>query len=64
MIVELEHPRAGTIRMPGTPLRFSETPCVPEVPPPVLGEHTDEVLREVLGLDEERIRELRAQGVV
>jgi formyl-CoA transferase/CoA:oxalate CoA-transferase len=64
MIVELEHPRAGRLRMPGTPIRFSDTTAKPSAPPPLLGEHTDEVLREVLGLDDGRIAELRRKGVV
>jgi crotonobetainyl-CoA:carnitine CoA-transferase CaiB-like acyl-CoA transferase len=64
MIVEMEHARAGRVRMAGTPIRFSETPASPTAPPPTLGEHTEEVLRDVLGLDESRIATLKARGVI
>jgi crotonobetainyl-CoA:carnitine CoA-transferase CaiB-like acyl-CoA transferase len=64
MIVEMEHARAGRVRMTGSPIRFSETPASPTAPPPTLGEHTDHVLRDVLGLDDRRIAALKARGVV
>jgi crotonobetainyl-CoA:carnitine CoA-transferase CaiB-like acyl-CoA transferase len=46
------------------PLRFSASPPVYDRPPPLLGEHTASLLRERLGLDEERIAELAAAGVI
>jgi crotonobetainyl-CoA:carnitine CoA-transferase CaiB-like acyl-CoA transferase len=45
-------------------VRLSETPADYRMPPPVLGEHTEEVLRERLGLDEARVAKLREEGVV
>jgi len=64
MIVEVEHARAGRVRMTGAPIRFSDAPGTPPLPPPALGEHTDEVLRDVLGLDAAAIGALREKGVV
>jgi crotonobetainyl-CoA:carnitine CoA-transferase CaiB-like acyl-CoA transferase len=46
------------------PVRLSETPADYRMPPPVLGEHTEEVLRERLGLDKARVAKLREEGVV
>ena len=47
-----------------SPMRFSATPVEPRLPPPVLGQHTDEILRDVLGLDAATIAELRASKIV
>jgi crotonobetainyl-CoA:carnitine CoA-transferase CaiB-like acyl-CoA transferase len=63
MVAEVAHPTAGTVRMLGTPLRFFGTPASIRRHPPLLGEHTDEVLGE-LGLSGAEIEELRAAGVV
>jgi crotonobetainyl-CoA:carnitine CoA-transferase CaiB-like acyl-CoA transferase len=54
----------GTVRMTASPLRLSETPVVPPVAAPALGEHTRVVLSGVLGLPEAEIESLRQQGVV
>jgi crotonobetainyl-CoA:carnitine CoA-transferase CaiB-like acyl-CoA transferase len=64
MVVELPHPSAGTVRLVGTPLKFSDTPAEVRLPPPVLGEHTDEILRERLAYDDEEIRQFRKDGVI
>jgi formyl-CoA transferase len=64
MLVEMPHPTAGTVRLTGTPLHLSETPAQMRLPPPLLGEHTHEVLARLLGLDERAIAELRRDGVV
>jgi crotonobetainyl-CoA:carnitine CoA-transferase CaiB-like acyl-CoA transferase len=45
-------------------MRFSETPIEHKLPPPLLGEHTDEVLSGLLGLDDGGIAKLRADGVI
>ena len=64
MLVELEHAAAGMLKMTGTPLKFSDTPGSVRTPPPLLGEHTNAVLANDLGLERARIDQLRAKGVI
>lgn len=59
MRVDLPHPRAGTLPSIANPIRFSGTPIEYTHAPPVLGQHTEEVLREVLGLEDTDIEQLR-----
>jgi crotonobetainyl-CoA:carnitine CoA-transferase CaiB-like acyl-CoA transferase len=63
MVVEVEHPRAGRTRVLGVPYKLSDTPAGIRRPAPVLGEHTEEILRE-LGYDDQGIRDLRERKVV
>jgi formyl-CoA transferase/CoA:oxalate CoA-transferase len=63
MVVTLDHPTAGETTMTGNPAKFSATPGETGSAPPLLGEHTDEILRS-LGYTESRIAELRAQAIV
>ena len=63
-IVEIEHPRAGKLRVVGVPVRLSATPGAIRSPSPALGEHTHEVLRELLALDAAEIEALRAAGAL
>jgi len=65
MEVSMEHPLAGGgARLIGNPIKFSETPVTYRQPPPLLGEHTDAVLEEVLGLNAEQRDRLRAAKVI
>jgi crotonobetainyl-CoA:carnitine CoA-transferase CaiB-like acyl-CoA transferase len=64
MIVTIDHPEAGTLRMPGIPIQMSETPGAIRMPPPLLGEHTETVLRELLGYDDARVQALRAVDAI
>jgi len=55
---DLPHPVAGSVPLAASPMRFSASPVQYRRAPPMLGQHTEEVLREELGLDEEEIRAL------
>lgn len=63
LIQTIHHPRAGDIRVIGIPMRFSETPGTIRLAPPLVGEHTDEVLQ-MLGYDAHEIEQLRIAEVV
>jgi crotonobetainyl-CoA:carnitine CoA-transferase CaiB-like acyl-CoA transferase len=63
-LVDCTHPVAGTIQVVGPPVRMSETPGSVRLPAPLLGEHTDEVLRERLGLSEHEIASLRQSRAI
>ena len=62
--IELEHPTAGTLQFPGYPYKFSATPAKAHHPPPMLGEHTDEVLEGLLDYSPEEVSELHERGVI
>ena len=62
--IELPHPTAGKVKLVRNPIRMSATPATSDKAPPLLGQHTDEVLREVLGRSEEEIAALRGKGVL
>jgi crotonobetainyl-CoA:carnitine CoA-transferase CaiB-like acyl-CoA transferase len=62
--IELPHPAAGKVSLVRSPMRFSETPVEHRVPPPLLGEHTDEVLQGLLGRSDAQIAQLRAEGAI
>lgn len=64
MVAEVEHPKAGTIRVIGSPLNFSASKLRAYEPPPVLGQHTEAILRDRLGYDDEKIAKMRADGVI
>jgi crotonobetainyl-CoA:carnitine CoA-transferase CaiB-like acyl-CoA transferase len=64
MTVSTPHPGAGEVRLVANPLRFSETPVQPFASPPRLGQHTDEVLHDLLGLSHGELEALRRSGVI
>jgi crotonobetainyl-CoA:carnitine CoA-transferase CaiB-like acyl-CoA transferase len=64
MIVEYDHPEVGRVRMPGNPIKFDGIDTTLSQPAPLLGEHTDAVLSELLSLPAARIAQLRQQGVI
>jgi len=64
MIVEYDHPEAGRVRMPGNPIKMSGVTGTISKPAPLLGQHTDSVLTELLSLSKERIAALRASGAI
>ncbi len=64
MIVEYEHPQVGRVRLPGNPIKFEGMGKTISNPAPLLGQHTDSVLQDLLSLPAARIAQLRADGVV
>jgi formyl-CoA transferase len=63
MLEEYEHPVAGTVKVLGIPVKLSATPGSIRLPAPLIGEHSDDVFRE-LGLSEDRLKQLRDEGVI
>ncbi len=64
LVEHLPHPLVGTVPNLRSPLRMSETPVRSASAPPMLAQHTDHVLRHILGYDEERVAALRGSGAV
>lgn len=64
MVTEIEHPVVGMMRMLGIPIRQEGTPGTIRRHPPMLGEHTEEILGEYLAMSADEIERLRAAGVV
>ena len=63
MVMEIEHPEAGRIKSLGSPIKLSKAQANGVLPPPLLGQHTDEALAD-LGIEPERLAGLRERGVV
>ncbi|KAK1836558.1 CoA-transferase family III domain-containing protein [Podospora conica] len=63
MVVEIEHPACGPLKVVNSPVKYSETKPTIRSPPPMLGEHTEEVLTKLLGMGEDAIWGLREKGV-
>jgi crotonobetainyl-CoA:carnitine CoA-transferase CaiB-like acyl-CoA transferase len=63
-ILNMEHPKAGTVPMQGFAVQFGASPMQLRCPPPMLGEHTDAILAQWLALTPERIAQLRASGAI
>ena len=63
MLLEFDHPRAGKVRTVGMPVKFTKTPSEVRLPPPMLGQHTDDILRG-LGYSDQDIESLRDSEVV
>jgi formyl-CoA transferase len=64
MVIDVPHPSAGTFRMVASPLKIPTAPTEVRLPPPMLGEHTEQILRELLGYDEMTIQDLREAQVI
>jgi formyl-CoA transferase len=64
MLIEIPHPTIGPLKMAGSPFKLTGSSPAPRRPPPLLGEHTEAVLKTVLKMDVQEIAELRAKQVV
>lgn len=64
MQIEMEHPTAGKVPLVANPMRFSATPVEYKLPPPLLGEHTDALLGELLGMSDEDVTRLRESQII
>ncbi|KAJ4246874.1 hypothetical protein NW762_013426 [Fusarium torreyae] len=64
MVIEMEHPACGPMEFINTPVKYSRSKPSIRTAPPLLGQHSDEVLRDVLGLDDDAIESLRTDGVI
>jgi crotonobetainyl-CoA:carnitine CoA-transferase CaiB-like acyl-CoA transferase len=64
MLVEIDHPSAGKVKMVGIPVKYSDTAATIRRPPPRLGEHTDEILFDLLGYDSSTRESLREKGIL
>jgi formyl-CoA transferase len=62
--IDMPHPTAGNVKLVGSPMKMSATPPRYDMPPPLLGQHTDEVLRDLLQQSPEQIAALRERGIV
>jgi formyl-CoA transferase len=64
MVIQVPHPSAGTIKMVASPLKIPTAPVEVRLPPPMLGEHTEQILHNLLGYDQKAIEELRMAQVI
>ncbi|MBT3435377.1 MAG: CoA transferase, partial [Nitrospinaceae bacterium] len=65
MIREFDYPGSGRVRVVGNPIRDLTLPRNPDpAPPPTLGEHTEEILKNILGYEDDKIKALLDSGVV
>ena len=63
MVREVPHPLAGSVKLMASPINMSATPVRDPAAPPTLGQHTDEVLRELLGYGDAELTRLKDSGV-
>ena len=63
MVKEVEHPTAGKLLMPGVPIKMSETQGDVVMASPILGQHTDEILKEILDLNDNEIEKLKKENI-
>jgi len=64
MIQKIDHPACGSIKVLNPPVKYSKANPSVRSPPPLLGEHTEEVLLEVVGLDKERMQKLKSRNII
>jgi formyl-CoA transferase len=64
MLVEMEHPTIGALPLVGSPLKMGGTPVAYRLPPPLMGEHTNEILTSLLGFSAEKVTQLTESGCI
>ncbi|HEY5239429.1 MAG TPA: CaiB/BaiF CoA-transferase family protein [Rhizomicrobium sp.] len=64
LTISMNHSAAGALNLVASPLRLEKTPPEYRLPPPLLGEHTEKILKDILGLDGDAISALRAKGAI
>lgn len=64
MVTEVEHPGCGPMKLVNTPVKYSDSKPSIRTPPPMLGQHTHEVLADMLGMNRDEIESLKGEGVV
>jgi crotonobetainyl-CoA:carnitine CoA-transferase CaiB-like acyl-CoA transferase len=64
MLVELEQPQMGPVKIPGCPIKFSKTPVELSKPAPLVGEHTKEILCDFLGYSEDEYKRFKDDGII
>ncbi len=64
MVKEVEHPTCGPMKLVNTPVKYSYSEPSIRTPPPLLGQHTNEVLGKLLGMSETDIARLKTEGIV
>jgi succinate--hydroxymethylglutarate CoA-transferase len=64
MITEVEHSTCGPMKLVSPPVKFSDSKPSIRSAPPTLGEHTDEILTDLLGMKSEEIESLKSEGVI
>lgn len=64
MVTEVEHSSCGSMKLVSPPVKFSEAKPSIRTPPPTLGQHTDEILTEMLGMTANDVAALKSEGVV
>ena len=64
MVKEIDHPTCGKIKVTGVPVKLSQTPGAVKLPPPTLGQHTEEILMGILGYPKVEVEKLRREGAV
>ena len=62
--INIDHPSASRVPLVGNPIQYRNNPIKYGTPPPLLGEHTEQVLSDLLGADDERLNTLRTAGVI
>ncbi|OQA16923.1 MAG: Formyl-coenzyme A transferase [bacterium ADurb.Bin363] len=64
MVVEIPHRKAGNIKLTGIPVKLSDTPGSVKLPPPLLGEHNEEIFTGILGYNKEQIDSFRKEKII